>query len=195
MKIFDYHRIADEKLTGKGNLSALVYLIYSLIIGALSSMAGVGLLLLGGPVHLGLANYIYDVYHGENVDVVTLFKPFNKDILKSIILGAVSAIYIALWSLLFVIPGIIKMYSYSMIYFIQLENLDMHYEEVITKSRKIMKGNKGRLFCIHLSYIGWFILSALTFGILLFWVMPKVQMAKYELYRQISFDPLLIKEE
>ncbi len=195
MKIFDYHRIADEKLTGKGNLSALVYLIYSLIIGALSSMAGVGLLLLGGPVHLGLANYIYDVYHGENVDVVTLFKPFNKDILKSIILGAVSAIYIALWSLLFVIPGIIKMYSYSMIYFIQLENPDMHYEEVITKSRKIMKGNKGRLFCIHLSYIGWFILSALTFGILLFWVMPKVQMAKYELYRQISFDPLLIKEE
>ena len=87
------------------------------------------------------------------------------------------------------------MYSYSMIYFIQLENPDMHYEEVITKSRKIMKGNKGRLFCIHLSYIGWFILSALTFGILLFWVMPKVQMAKYELYRQISFDPLLIKEE
>lgn len=195
MKIFDYHRIADEKLTGKGNLSALVYLIYSLIIGALSSMAGIGLLLLGGPVHLGFANYIYDVYHGENVDVVTLFKPFNKDILKPIILGAVSTIYIALWSLLFVIPGIIKMYSYSMIYFIQLENPDMHYEEVITKSRKIMKGNKGRLFCIHLSYIGWFILSALTFGILLFWVMPKVQMAKYELYRQISFDPLLIKEE
>ena len=61
MKIFDYHRIADEKLTDKGNLSALVYLIYSSLMGALSSVAGVGLLLLAGPDNFALANYISEV--------------------------------------------------------------------------------------------------------------------------------------
>lgn len=193
MKLFEYRRIADEKLKGKSNLSALVYLIYSLIIGALSSIAGIGLVLLGGPVNLGWANFIYGAYHGEKVDVITLFKSFNKDILKSIVLGAVSTIYIFLWGLLFIIPGVVKYYSYSMIYFIQLENPDLHYEEVITRSREMMTGNKWRLFCLELSYIGWYALSFLTFGVLLFWVMPKVRMAKYEFYRQISFDPLHIK--
>lgn len=194
MKLSEFRLIADQKLTGNSNLAALVYFIYALIVGALSSMAGVGLILLGGPMHLGLSYFVYEMYHGRSVDVVTLFKPINKDVLKPIVLGAVSTIYIMLWSLLFVIPGIIKMYSYSMIYFIQIENPDMHYEETITKSRMMMRGNKGRLFLLHLSYIGWYILSILTFGILFFWVMPKVHMATYEFYRSINNDPVLISQ-
>ena len=186
MDIYEFKRTADEKLNGKWNEAALAYFLFSLVVGALNSVGGIGMFILGGPLYLGYAMFIDKIYRGGRPNIPTIFKGFNDKIGNAILLGLVSQIYLILWSMLFIIPGIIKSFSYSMIYFIQMDNPDMYYEDVITRSRKIMDGNKGRLFCLYFSYIGWFILSILTFGILFYWLAPKIELAKYAFYQEIK---------
>ena len=84
-----------------------------------------------------------------------------------------------------IIPGIIKSLSYSMSYFILLDNPDMSANDARKESMEMMDGNKGRLFCLYLSYIGWYLLSILTFGILLFWVGPSVRTATAFFYQSL----------
>lgn len=81
-------------------------------------------------------------------------------------------LFTALWSLLFVIPGIVKGLSYSMSIFILAENKGMPAREAIDRSRKMMDGHKMELFLLMLSFIGWLLLGYVTFGIALVWVVP-----------------------
>ena len=124
------------------------------------------------------------VYHGEKVGIKDLFYGF-KDYVR--ILGAyvLQSIYLALWTLLFVIPGIVKAFSYSMTYFLLDEDETLTANEAITLSRKLMDGKKWKLFCLELSYIGWVLLSALTLGILLLWVEPRMKEAQYIFFREV----------
>ena len=96
-----------------------------------------------------------------------------------------------LWSLLFVIPGIIKSYEYRMIPFILAENPDTPYKDAFEMSKKMMMGNKWDAFVLDLSFIGWFILTGITCGILgVFYVNPYKYMTDAELYvalKEITF--------
>lgn len=92
-------------------------------------------------------------------------------------------IFLCLWSLLFIVPGIIKLYSYRMVEYILADNPDMGIMDAITLSRQMMNGNKWRTFLLDLSFIGWYILSVCTCGILdLFWVAPYRNQADAALY-------------
>ncbi|MCI8993191.1 MAG: DUF975 family protein [Eubacterium sp.] len=94
-----------------------------------------------------------------------------------------------LWSLLFVIPGIVKSYEYRMIPYIMAENPSLSTEEVFGLSRQMMNGNKWNVFVFDLSFIGWALLSIITFGIVqLFYTGPYYELACAELYEQISYD-------
>lgn len=89
----------------------------------------------------------------------------------------------SLWTLLFIIPGIIKSYSYRMVPYILAEHPEMSPTEIITRSRKMMDGQKWHAFCYDLSFIGWFLLTLLTLGILgFFWVGPYKDNADAALY-------------
>lgn len=81
-------------------------------------------------------------------------------------------LYVALWSLLLFIPGIIKSYSYAMTYYILVERPELSANQAIDESRRLMIGHKFDLFYLDLSFIGWILLSMLTCGIGLLWVMP-----------------------
>jgi uncharacterized membrane protein len=74
--------------------------------------------------------------------------------------------------LLFMIPGIIESLNYAMVDHILAENPELTAREALQRSKELMKGNKWRLFCLHFSFIGWDLLTALTFGILSLWVVP-----------------------
>ena len=92
-----------------------------------------------------------------------------------------------LWTLLFIIPGIIKGYSYRMVPYILAEHPEMPPTEIITRSREMMDGNKWHAFCYDLSFIGWMILSILTLGILgVFWVNPYKDNADAVLYLAVK---------
>ena len=88
--------------------------------------------------------------------------------------------------MLFVIPGIVKSYSYSMAMYIYKDNPELTYKQCIDRSICMMHGHKWDLFCLQLSYIGWLILCVLTGGILCIWVMPKIQQANYLFYLQVK---------
>ncbi|MDY6408821.1 MAG: DUF975 family protein [Prevotella sp.] len=100
------------------------------------------------------------------------------------------AIYIFLWSLLLIVPGIMKAYSYDMTEFIMRDNPDIRYDAAIEKSMEMMRGHRMQLFLLDLSMIGWGILCLLTLGIGYLFLAPYMRTSHAEFYQQ-----LLIEEE
>jgi len=95
-------------------------------------------------------------------------------------------IYVLLWSLLFIIPGIVASLSYAMTDYILAENPELTSTEAIEQSKSIMYGNRFRLFCLQFSFIGWDILATLAFGIGHLWLTPYKQAAYAAFYREVS---------
>lgn len=98
-------------------------------------------------------------------------------------------LYTFLWSLLFIIPGIVKAYEYRMIPYILGDNPAISKEDAFLLSKEMMNGQKWRTFVLDLSFIGWNILSLFTLGILsIFYVEPYMNLTKAELYNTLSGD-------
>ena len=102
-----------------------------------------------------------------------------------------------LWSLLLVIPGLIKSYSYAMTPYIVNDLVEsgqeVHATTAITASRQLMNGHKWELFVLNLSFIGWYLLSVLTLGIGYIWLVPYEQTTKANFYRRLAGDSYLKK--
>jgi hypothetical protein len=97
-------------------------------------------------------------------------------------------LYTFLWSLLFVIPGIIKRYEYMMVPYLLAEDPQMPRQEAFAVSKRMMDGQKWDAFVLELSFIGWMILSALTLGILnIFWVQPYLNSSRAAIYEAIRY--------
>ena len=118
-------------------------------------------------------------------NIAFAFDSNYKNICKTMFLRD---IYIVLWSLLFVIPGIIKSYEYKMIPYLLSENPEMTTEQAFAESKKLMTGNKWKAFVLDLSFILWDIASAATCGLLgLFWVAPYKASTQAALYEAIKY--------
>ncbi len=185
----DYRKLAWSQLSGNWGYAILAMLLYSIIVGALSSTFGVGMLILGGVFGVGLASTMLSFVRSGNLRIEELFSGFSDHLADRMVAGLLVQLYTALWSLLFIIPGIVKGYSYSMTYYILKDHPEMSATQAIDRSREIMNGNKWRLFCLHFSFIGWLILCSLTFGILTLWVMPYMQVAEANFYESIKGEP------
>lgn len=98
---------------------------------------------------------------------------------------ALRALFVGLWLLLLIIPGIIKYYSYSMTYFI-LKDTDLGYDAAIDYSSELMDGHKGELFLLDLSFVGWFILSIMTVGIGFLFSYPYWMTARAHFYEHLK---------
>ena len=97
-----------------------------------------------------------------------------------------TTIFIGLWSLLLIIPGIVAAYKYSMVNYVMIDNPELGVMGSIRRSKEIMRGHKLDYFILHLSFIGWIILSVLTFGILLLYVSPYVSVTEANFYNSIK---------
>ena len=186
----DFRNRAWNALTGRWGEAAVTALVYMLIVGACSllSAAGIGTiasLLISGPFAVAWCIISLKILHGESFDIKNLFDGFNN-FLNTFLLYLLNYIFIFLWSLLLIVPGIIKSLSYSMSFYIMAENPEMTPSEVRKASIAMMEGNKWRLFCLNFSFIGWYFLCGLTFGILTFWVIPYVQTAMAAFYEEIK---------
>ena len=96
-------------------------------------------------------------------------------------------LYLVLWTLLFIIPGVVKSYEYKMIPYLLAEYPDMSTKEVFAKSREMMNGQKMDTFILDLSFIPWSVLSAITAGIAgLFYVSPYKDATYAELYDTLA---------
>lgn len=116
------------------------------------------------PMQVGI--WYYFINNTKNKEEYKdIFMPFSNSYINVIITQLLMGIYTMLWSLLFVIPGIIKSYEYRMIPFIIAENPGISYKEAFKLSKEMTMGNKMKMFVLDLSFIGWAILGILAFGV------------------------------
>lgn len=167
----------------------LACLLTSLISSAASTIIPLLGLLLAGPIYIGLASYFRNLSERrEDASYLgAMFEPMQNDLGGSIVTGLLVTVFTALWTLLFIIPGIIKYFSYGMTYYIKQEYPELTPRQAIDESRRMMDGNRFRLFCLELSFVGWMFVGALTLGIGFLWVQPYMEAARYEFYKDLKF--------
>lgn len=146
----------------------------------------IGILLLN-PAIVGCNNFFVNNRKDPTTDLKPLGLAFSDSYGNIVKTMFFMDLFTFLWALLFVIPGIVKMYQYRLVPFILAENPDMDYREVLERSKELMYGSKMRAFILDLSFIGWAILGGMTFGILLlFFVAPYIYATDAELYMALA---------
>ena len=138
--------------------------------------------ILGGVVQLGYAQYLLKQQDREISAVKDLFSQFDrfKDGFLQLFLRK---LFVALWSLLLVIPGIYKSFAYSMTPFLMAEDPTLSARAAMRLSEEKMDGHKWELFCLELSFIGWILLAVITFGVSEIFLAPYMNAAFAAFYR------------
>ena len=135
------------------------------------------------PLIVGSARFFY-----QNLEICYTFDRGYKNAVKTMFFRD---LYTFLWSLLFIIPGVIKQYEYTLIPFLLAENENMTKEEAFAESRRLMKGNKWRAFVLDLSLIPWILLTGFTFGIAgCFYVYPYFDSISAAFYQAVKEEDL-----
>ena len=143
-------------------------------------------LIVGGATTLGYCQFNIDlVTKRQPLNFSTLFSRFSF-FLKAFLLQLAISVFTFLWSLLLVVPGIMAAYSYSMAGFLMAQNPELGVMEAITMSKNMMRGNRWRLFCLQISFIGWMFLCSMTFGIGLLFLNPYMAAATAAFYLDLT---------
>ncbi|MCD7724886.1 MAG: DUF975 family protein [Clostridiales bacterium] len=138
------------------------------------------------PLRVG-AHRFFVVSHYRKADLGELGFAFTHSYLNVVKTMFLKGLYTALWSLLLVIPGIVKAYEYRMIPYIMAEHPELDSKEAFAVSKQMMTGNKWNAFVLDLSFLGWLILGSVTLGIVsVFWVNPYIYMTDAELYAALK---------
>ena len=121
--------------------------------------------IIGGAITLGYARFNLNLVDGNQARAGDVFSNIGR-VGAGICMWFWRGLYITLWSLLLVIPGIVATYSYAMVPYIMAEHPELRARDAIRESKNMMKGNRWRLFCLELSFIGWSLLAVLVFTVL-----------------------------
>ena len=197
MKARDFRAKAWAACKGNWGVAILSVIIVGIISGICGVIPAVGSLItlvITGPLMLGLVVVFSKLIKGEKAEIVDLFDGF-KNFVNSFLLYILNSLFTLLWSLLFVIPGIVMSYAYSMSFYILKDNPELSANEARKQSIEMMRGNKWRLFCLDFSFIGWALLSILTFGILMLWVSPVMEASHAAFYESLKPAPAVVEEE
>ena len=179
----DYRAKTRELFKTNGYAIPIITTLLVLVVIAVTSVVSFFIL---GPALVGLAYFFLQSFRNEKSVLEDVVKPLTTNYITTFLAIIVKGIFIFLWSLLFVIPGIIKAYSYAMVEYILADDNDITTMDAIERSKQMMYGHKWRLFKLQLSFIGWIILSFFTFGILLIYVIPYMQAAIAAFYLDIA---------
>lgn len=155
---------------------------FSQTMGMLGNLSSILLL----PMFFALYAAFLRFRRKEEAGVQTLFAFYKNQ--KVWALELLKYIYIILWTLLLIIPGIVKAYSYAMSEYILYDNPNIGADDAIKRSMEMMKGKKLKLFLLDLSFIGWFILAMLTFGIGLLLLVPYLYTARAAFYEDLKAE-------
>lgn len=177
---------ARAKSAVKNNLgiSIIAIIVYEVVVGVLAS-TGIGGLAVGLVTLALCAGFLKMLIEGT-VQFDDFIKAITENVGTKFVATLLVPIYTFLWSLLFVIPGIVKYYSYAMTNYILMDRPELSASEAIAESRKMMNGHKMELFILDLSFIGWQILSIFTCGLLLLWVYPYMYAARAAFYLELK---------
>lgn len=139
---------------------------------------------LGSVIRLGYARFNLDLTGGADARLESLFDYFRW-FKTAFCARFLTGVFIFLWSLLLIIPGIVASYTYAMVPYILAEDPEMTASDAIAASKRMMEGNRWRLFCLEFSFIGWLFLCAFTLGIGNLFLTPYRAAAKAAFYRDL----------
>lgn len=165
-------------------ISAIVIggIIIALIVVLIGTAASV---FICNPIEVGAKRFFSRSYEAK-CDVREIAHAFKSNYLNIVKIMFFKNLFTFLWTLLFVVPGIIKRYEYSMIPYILSENPDIDMKEAFEESKRLTNGQKWQMFVLDLSFLGWVILSSFTFGLLgIFFVSPYTYLTEAGLYRRL----------
>lgn len=181
-------RMARESLEGKWGLAIGTFLIYSLITGAAGSIGASGSiisLLIGGPFALGAATFSLYISRGKEARLEQIFQGFNH-FATAFVAYLLMLVFILLWTLLLIIPGIIAALSYSMTFYILSDEPSIKAEDALKKSKAMMEGYKLKLFYLCLRFFLLALLCILTLGIGFLWLIPFIHVTMAKFYDDIK---------
>lgn len=181
-------KMARESLKGKWGLAIGASLVYFLLVAGVQMIPRVGWigsLLITGPMILGLTVFFLALSRNQDAKLEQLFEGFNN-FGNSLAAYLLISIFVFLWMLLLIVPGIIAALSYAMVFYIMADDKSIGATEAISRSKKMMDGYKWKLFCLKLRFLGWVLLSILTFGIGFIWLAPYVNTSIAKFYDDIK---------
>ena len=205
--ITNYKNRALSALENKWGNFVLITLAYGLIISVIQAISGykdgsailhlIGLVLfiLALPLTWGYQTLFLGAVRGGEATAKDMFEGYNKELFSRVLTTTLLYyVYVFLWSLLLLIPGCIKSYSYAMTPYILKDNPEMKNNAAIEESMRMMDGHKLELFLLDLSFIGWAILSILTCCIGFLWLVPYMNMARVNFYEDLKKASVEVKE-
>ena len=164
----------------------LIGVVVSVIVTAVSGITGPVALLLVGILSVASVGFFKTIVREQKARIESTVESVTKDIGGSIILGVLFSIFVALWSLLFVIPGLVKAYAYSMAFYLKDEHPDWDWKKCLDESQRLTKGHKWELFILDLSFIGWYLVGGLVFGIGTLWVNVYHETTKINYFEELT---------
>lgn len=184
---------AKAQIKGKIGILFLITLIMSAVSAAAAFLLGkipvvgelIATIVVTPAFALSTVQIFLSVTAGNKPAVKDAFGGF-ADFWSAFKVNFLTGLFTFLWSLLFVIPGIIAAYSYAMVPYLMAEFQDLSVMDAIRESKRLMKGNKWRLFCLQFSYIGWMLLSLLTGGIGNLWLTPYQYAGETAFYMMVT---------
>lgn len=184
-------RMARESLKGKWGLAIGTFVVYMLIVAIFQGSnklfppSGLISLIIGGPFAVGLSIFSLAISRNQEAKFNQIFQGFNL-FWKSLGAYLLMTLFILLWMLLLIIPGIIAAISYSLTFYIIADDNFIGAMEAIDKSKEMMNGYKWKYFCLNLRLLALALLCILTLGIGFLWFIPYAQVVKAKFYEDVK---------
>lgn len=179
---------ARAVLQGNWGIAIAICVLYNvvMVVAQLIPAAGAVMpILIGGPMMIGQSICFLTLARGQRPDVAMLFSGFQQ-FGKAVGVHLTMSLFILLWMLLLIVPGIIAAYSYSQAFYIIADDPSCGVMEAIRRSKQMMQGRKWKFCCLSFRFIGWSLLCMLTLGIGFLWLMPYMYTSLAEFYNDVS---------
>ena len=189
--------LGGNLFSGSWLYPVLVGVIVAAISGALSATF-VGPMIVSGLLSVASSRYFLDRVRGniEPKQIETSIDGIKNNVLGSLLTGILYNVFVAIGSMIFVIPGIIFGFSFSMAFYIINDHPEMTAMEALKESHRLMKGHKMQYFMLNLSFIGWMLLGSFCFGIGTLWAASYLSTANAIFYEElVAFDRGYASEE
>jgi uncharacterized membrane protein len=187
-------RSSRESLRGKWGIAILTFIVYTLLTttsgtlrshGSFLTISAMLTLIIGGPLALGAAIFSLSISRGKEARLEQIFQGFNN-FATAFITYLLLLLYILLWTLLLIVPGIIAALGYSMTFYILADNPVIKPQDALRKSKSMMNGHKEKLFYLCLRFFLLAILCILTLGIGFLWLIPYIHVTMAKFYDDVK---------
>jgi uncharacterized membrane protein len=187
-------RASREALRGKWGIAILTFFIYALLTttsgtmrthGSYLTISSTLTLIIGGPLALGAAIFSLSISRGKEARLEVIFLGFNN-FGTALVTYLLLLLYIFLWTLLLIVPGIIAALGYSLTFYILADDPNIKPQDALKKSKSMMDGYKEKLFYLSLRFLLLAILCILTLGIGFLWLIPYVHVTMAKFYDDVK---------